>query len=254
MSGSTISRFVVLVGIALGALLFCNCGGDDNSSSTDPPTDPPEACAITLTGPTSSDIFMSKISSDVNDDLLKIYWDAAGGGEVRIDLLRAGQFLDVLIDSTVNDGFMSCHIASLDLTPGNDYQVQVSSLSDEVCGDVSEEFTVYDPDSCHMSILVGIDGAIGDPVHVGDDVDIYFEAMEGTGAVDIELWYNYGNWSQYDDVALVGTIVSNYSGPAPYAWHASTLGWVVYHDYFIRVVDSRVPGCYRNSTIVNIVQ
>ena len=86
--------FLTTLVLAGSVFWLVGCGGDD-------PADPgggTEACSIAITSPPVGEEFLT-------GETVNIRWDAAGGGDVRIALLKAGTEQGVIAESTANDGF-----------------------------------------------------------------------------------------------------------------------------------------------------
>jgi len=109
-----------------------------------------EACALHMIAPADGETWIEGVAS-------RIEWFTSGecGGQVRIDLLQAGEVCQVIADRTENDG-------SFHWTPRrcggyrSGYQVRVTDLDTDTPSTPSGSFTIEQP--CALRILSPIGG------------------------------------------------------------------------------------------------
>lgn len=236
-------KFVFGIGLVsmatLAALLAVGCGGDD---ATEPGT---VACSIEIYSPTGSDDFTTPPQTPA-DDRIDIRWDGTGAGQVRVDLLRGGLVLGTVDDEVDNasQGYAYYVIDSMVAGSGDDYQVQVTHLSQDGCSDTSPEFTILDVRACDIDLLIGYPGMRDEiPAQAGDKMSISWTPTSTTGLYDVELWQ-----ATVGDV-LVAVLEDDVT------FTEIEDGWTIdsFHVgsswYYIKVQDQEISSCFAVSDV-----
>lgn len=209
--------------LPLCVLLPTGCGGDDDNG-----TGPGDgACAIAIITPAADTHFYT--GQDVN-----LRWDAAGGGQVRIELLKGGAPVDTLATATDNDGFYYWAADTRGAVSGDDFALQVTSTTDAGCTD-TVPIALTNTVGCAITLTVPPDLALV----AGQEYLITWDSENTGGSVDIGLWR--GNVGVKD---LVGIIALDAADNGSYLWQpVDSFNQGTGTDYYLRVTDSQVTGC-----------
>lgn len=217
-------------------LLAVGCGSDDDGGSL------PTPCSIDVYGPTFRDIITTPATDETPEtDRVDIDWEAAGGGNVMIELLKGGDLLGVLHEEVANTGYNWWYVDDLVTNSGEDYQVRVTHLTSSECGDTSSMFTIRDLRACGIDVTIVYPNMRTNPAEAGDVMTIDWVPTSTTERYDVELWQDsVGDF-------LVGTIAEDLTGDEVVG------GWVIdsFHVgsswYFIKVQDREIDSCFGRS-------
>lgn len=220
-------RFLDRASAALPAafLLFLTVHGCGSEEPAGPADD--VACGVAINFPDPG-------SRHLAGDDLNLRWEAAGGGEVAITLLRAGAELGTIHGATANDGYYQWTVDSMGGPPAADYSVAVVGLDDAACADTLAPLTILDESQC------GITPAVRETtVDAGDDVHIVWSSAGTSGRVDVSLWYG----------PLEGTRIAELAAGIPddgaWVWEgAQAFGRGTGDQFFVRVADHLMPACF----------
>ncbi|MCP4573086.1 MAG: hypothetical protein GY838_12085 [bacterium] len=211
---------------AISLLFLGSCGEDDPA---EPREDP---CAIAFTYPDPGTMHLSGES-------VNLRWHAAGGGRVRVALLRAGSEQGEIIAGTDNDGYYQWTATTMGGPSADDYAVTVASLDEAACADTLGPLRLVDVSNC------GIDPAIrATEVAEGDDLLIQWTSGNTSGTVDIDLFYG----------PLEGDLIAPLAGGTPddgeYLWeNVDSFHHGTGDLYYVRIGDARVPTCFGTNAI-----
>lgn len=156
---------------------------------------------ITVTSPKSGDDWRI-------GDNMRITWTSADvSGNVKIELLKGGSIVGTLVAETTNDGVYNWVLgSSFSLTPGTNYQVRVSSLSNPGVYGISDGY--FEVMELPGIVLTSPNG--GENWEVGSNHAITWSSTGVVGNVKIEYSVNNGSsWA-----AIAGTVANNGS----YSW------------------------------------
>jgi hypothetical protein len=146
------------------------------------------APSITVTSPTSATSWQAGTSQSIS-------WTFTGypGSSVKIDLLKSGTFDRTISTSTSISSSYNWPIPA-DLTPGTDYQVVVTSMSNSAIADTSDIFSITAPPP-----PFGASGKVttSDPITGISGVTMTFSRVSGSGTVPASVTtLTDGTWSQ----------------------------------------------------------
>lgn len=209
--------------LPLCVLLPPGCGGDDDDG-----TGPGDgACAIDIFTPAAGTHFYS--GEDVN-----LRWHAAGGGQVRIELLKGGAPVDTLAAATDNDGFHYWAADTRGATSGSDFALRVTAIADAGCTD-TVPIALTNTVGCAITLTVPPDSALV----AGQEYLITWDSENTGGSVDIGLWA--GNVGEKE---LVGVIALDADDDGSHLWQpVDSFNRGTSTDYYLRVADTLVSGC-----------
>ncbi|MFO7610473.1 MAG: Ser-Thr-rich GPI-anchored membrane family protein [Candidatus Krumholzibacteriia bacterium] len=208
--------------LPLSVLLLSGCGGDDDGAG---PGD--GACAIAIITPAPDTHFYS--GQDVN-----LRWDAAGGGQVRIELLKGGAPVDTLVAATDNDGFYYWAADTRGAISGDDFALRVTSTTDAGCTD-TVPIALTNTVGCAITLTVPPDSALV----AGQEYLITWDGENTGGSVDIGLWKGPLQLKE-----LVGIIALDAPDNGSYLWQpVDSFNQGTATDYYLRVADTQVAGC-----------
>jgi len=209
----------LLVAISLG---LWGCGDED-------PVDPPaENCSISITSPLAGTSFMP---GDADHQELNIRWNKTGEADlVKIDLLKGGELVGNIHQSSPNDGFFSWTANNLGATNGSDFSVRVTAQGDDGCSDVSGLFTMTSIIDCAFDFT----HEFRDSLVAGEVFNLTWDSNNTSGNVDIQL--------RKQDRSL-GFIATGIQDTGSFAWNIDSLHNGSYHYYFLRIMDSDVENC-----------
>jgi len=214
-----ITLFAVCLPAAL-AVLTPGCGGSD---STGPE---PEPCSIDVYSPAPGAVFQS-------GDRLDLRWHAAGGGDVRVDLLRGGQVVRTLAAATPNDGYTFWNVDLAGAPSANDYVLRVASLGDPGCAD-STTVTLLDTEGCSLALTVSPESTMV----AGQPFSITWVSANTSGHLTLSLWK--GLLEQ----KLAGTIAVDVPDTGGYYWeNVDSFNLGTGADYYLHLDDDQVAGC-----------
>jgi hypothetical protein len=218
--------------VALAAVLLAvGCSSDDDGGNQ------PAPCSIEIYGPTARDVFTVP-PQNVDEDLIVVRWNAAGGGEVMLELFKGETLLGVMEDAVPNDGSQHWRIDPLVNATGSDYNVKVTSLDDASCTDTSAEFTIRDLEGCTIGVDIDYPGIIVGRADAGDTMTITWTGTATTGNYDVELWWAPPALAD----EYIGTVAEFVPGPS-LEWPIDSLNrgdsW-----YKIVVRDNDITTCF----------
>ena len=231
-------KFLFGIGIlSLAGLVFLlsvGCGSDD-----DPVVGQPVACSIEVFGPTLGEIITTPATDETPEtDRVDIEWNADGGGDVQIELLKGGDPVGVLHEDVENSGYNWWYVDDMVTGSGDDYQVRVSHLTSGDCGDTGPMFTIRDLRDCSIDLTIDYPTKVRDyPAEAGDVMTINWVPTSTTGSYDVELWQD-----TVGDV-LVGVIAEDVTA------NEVVDGWVIdsFHVgdswYYVKVQDREIGSC-----------
>lgn len=132
-----------------------------------------------------------------------VTWESNVGGNVKIDLWKAGVFQETIISSTENNGSYLWHIRS-DMPVGTDYRVVITSLLVATATDSSEnDFEINDASYIDISAPDG-----GEHWAIGSSWDVTWSTnIEGDVRLDL---FKGGTW--------VSEIVASTANDGSYTW------------------------------------
>ena len=235
---------------ALAVAIGAGCGGGDDDEPGRP-----DPCGIAITSPEAGESFtVPPLNED--DELVTIAWDASGGGNVRVELLKGGAVRGDILASTPNDGYYFWRIDSpddlalLDGT-GDDYAVRLTALADTTCTDTSDPFRIWDRNGCAIEVAIDYPGSSLEPpdnAQAGDPMTISWVPTNTTGSYDIDFFQAFGS-TPTDSLAPIAFDVSGdvYDPWIMTSFHTDESG-----NYAIRVRDHENPDCYGYSPVFTL--
>ncbi|HPF71405.1 MAG TPA: hypothetical protein PLQ13_12090 [Candidatus Krumholzibacteria bacterium] len=212
---------VTVAVLPLLALLPPGCGSDDNGAGPDT-----GACGIEIYTPAEGAQFYS--NEDVN-----IRWHASGGGNVMIELLKAGAVVDTIAASTPNDGYAWWAADTRGQTSGSDFALRVASTSSAGCAD-TVGIDLINTVGCALQLTCDPDTVLQE----GQSYEITWIGENTGERVNLELWKG-----TLEEV-WVGDIAYDLSDNGSYVWqNVDSFNQGTADDYYIRIVSNVVDGC-----------
>lgn len=207
--------------LALLAIIGTGCGSDNSSEP-----EAPKVCAIT-------DVNTDVTNSWDTGEVLKIYWGHNGEpSTVRVELLKAGDVVATLAESSENDGFYTWIVTLAGLENGSDFGVRVTgtgSTATACTGEVND-LTLIDTSNCSLTFTAAVDSN-----GAGDDFEITWDGYHTGGMVDIELWTSFG--SALRD--LIGVVVYDTPDDGSFSWIVDSFHNGTFTDYRYVIRSSR---------------
>lgn len=222
-----------ILAIAGLSLLPLGCGGGD-----DPVEPPADECSIGISHPAPG----TKL---LGGEAVSLRWDAAGGGRVRVVLLRGGAEQGEISGATDNDGYFGWTASTFGGPSGDDFAIAIAALDDGACADTLGPVEIIDSANCGIVPLVRVVR-----VDAGDDLLVEWTSGNTSGEVDIDLYYGPL------EGALVGPIAAGTPDDGEFLWeNVDSFHRGTGDQYYLRMADSRVATCWAttagNFTIVD---
>jgi len=183
--------------------------------------------SITVTEPISSTIWTQGYSADIT-------WTSIGViNNVKIELYKGITLEETIISSTANDGSYTWTEVNPSLTGGSDYIVRISSASESVIYDESDEFTIEG-----MSITVTEPTSSTVWNQSINPADIMWTSTGVINNVKIDL---------YKGSIMEGTIISSTENDGTYTWPEVNPSLEDGTDYKIRISNASDSAVYDES-------
>ncbi|MCP4573087.1 MAG: hypothetical protein GY838_12090 [bacterium] len=209
-------------------VLSAGCGGSDDPAD---PGDP--SCSIEFTSPASGVSFNT-------GDTVNLRWNASGGGDVRLSLVKAGAEQSEIAAATPNDGYYSWTASTLGAASGTDFGLALTHTTND-CADTLA-LSLVNTAGCTFTVDTP------DTTYEGDDVVLTWTSMNTTGTVDVELWYFTVDDYRITQLAIDTPDDGEFLWENVDSFHEGT------SDFFaIRVYDAEVDGCFGASDPFRIV-
>jgi hypothetical protein len=233
----TIKVAAVILACAGFFILHAGCGGSDD------PSDPGGGggCGIDITTPDPGDVFRSGQS-------LTLRWDASGGGDVRLTLLKAGAEQGVIAAATENDGYYRWTVTTMGAAGGTDFGLAVTHTSKD-CADTLAIELVNTEGCAFEATFLPANPTRTDTVQAGDDYEITWTSENTTGVVDISLRYYTG--VQHEEIAALALGTAD---DGSFLWeNVDSFHNGTSNNYYVRIADAAVDGCDTDSRHFRIV-
>lgn len=211
---------LALLPILVLTLLQTGCSDDED------PVEVPPDCKITVTEPGALGGEEWCTGQDIS-----IRWSRNTGDNVKIELFKGPDLVDMITPSTPNDGYfpwVNCTTFGAGSSP--DYSIKVTHLSDEACSDETGTFAMTDVSSCDISFP---DRDIGE-LTAGNEFNITWTSTNTTGFVNLELWYE--PFAALGE--LVGVIGENIANTDSYLWTVDSFHWGTSDGYRFKIRDA----------------
>lgn len=204
------------------------CGPEDRVTAGDPPV----PCSISglSTGPRTSWTIGV-------DPPAQLRWDHAGSAAaVRIDLLRDGQAVATISDSTANDGYYNWMPDLHGQVGGDGFGLRISALGEPACAGEIEGLTLLEVGACLLDWTVDLP----ENVLAGDRLELTWSGVTADGIVTLELWQDdLGGPPEY-----VGTISESTPDDGAFTWYpVDSFNYGDNDWYTLRILDPALPDC-----------
>jgi len=198
----------------------------DSSVNGESPAFKIEARSITVTKPTSTTIWITKLSADIT-------WTSKGAiSDVKIDLYKGTALNQTIVASTPNSGSYTWTSVPTSLVDGTDYKVRVSSVSDS---SVYGESAAFKIEVKFITVTKPLSSTIWTQ---GDSVDITWTSQGTISNVKIDL---------YKGNTLNLAIVASTPNSGSYTWTSVPTSLEDGSDYQIRVSSASDSSVYGES-------
>ncbi len=218
------AAFLTVVSLGLGG-----CSGDDD------PVDPPlENCAITVTSPVAGESFRP---GDPDLQTINIRWEETGDADlVAIELLKDSTLVGVIHPSVPNNnGFYRWTANTLGTSNGSTFAIRVSAVGEDDCQGISGLFTLTNTTDCSLYFT----NQFPDTLVAGEVFNLTWDGNNTTGNVDILL--------RKRGTDFEGFIAESIEDGGSFDWTVDSLHNGTFDNYFLRIRDSVMTGCYSDS-------
>lgn len=206
---------------------FGGCGGDDGGGGG---TDP-LPCAITNVNTGAQTSWLVGL-----DDPISVRWDHQGSATaVRIDLLKAGVPVFVVMASTPNTGYYPWVAPTTGgQADGSDFGLRVTALGETGCAGEKTGLTLTNVAGCTLTWTM----APPNPINAGEVVLLKWSGVATGGLVDIELWQNAV------EAQLVGVVARETPDDGQFTWNpVDSFNFGTSDSFYLRLSASLVPDC-----------